>query len=152
MLSRCAGFLFLALTAYGADASELAFLSGCWMMNRNGATVEEMWSKPTGGALMGMGRTVSATGKVTESEFVEIRPENGVLSYVVQLKLGGPVTVFQVLTISATEVVFSNPEHDFPQRIIYRSLPDGNLFARVEGRVKGKEFAQEFLYRRGNCQ
>jgi hypothetical protein len=152
MLVRLAGFLFLALTACAADASQLAFLSGCWVMNRNGVTVEEMWNKPTGGALMGMGRTVSAAGKVTESEFVEIRPENGVLSYVVQLKLGGPVTVFPVATISATEVVFSNPEHDFPQRIIYRALPDGNLFARVEGRLKGKDLAQEYLYQRGNCQ
>src|SRR5712691_6598320 len=106
------GLLLFGLTASAADLDQLAFITGCWSMNRNGSTVEEMWNKPSGGSMMGVGRTVSAAGKM------------------VQLKLGGPLTVFPASKISDTEVVFSNLEHDFPQRIIYRLQPDGNLFAR----------------------
>ena len=141
-----------AAAASAADVNQLAFLAGCWSMERNGAVIEEMWNKPAAGSMMGMGRTVSAAGKVTEREFVEIRPEAGVLSYVVQLKLGGPITVFPATKVTATEVVFSNPDHDFPQRIIYRLESNGNLFARVEGKVGDKDRAQDFTYKRAKCE
>lgn len=144
--------LLLAAPACAADPIQLSFLTGCWSMTRNGAVIEEMWNKPAAGVLMGMGRTVSATGKLVESEFVQIREENGVLAYVVQLKLGGPLTVFPAVKVSSTEVVFSNPEHDFPSRIVYRMQPDGNLFARIEGRVNGKDAAQDFPYTRAQCE
>ena len=37
-----------------------------------------------------------------------------------------------------------NPEHDYPTTIIYRKQPDGSLFARVEGKQKGKLVGEDF--------
>ena len=57
---------------------------------------------------------------------------------------------FLVLTIVmatavGTRVVFENPVHDFPQRIIY--WKDGaDLRARIEGTQKGKEGSMEWRW------
>jgi hypothetical protein len=90
-------------------------------------------------------------GKTVFNEFLEIREEQGVLTYFAQLRLGGPVTPFAASKVSDTEVVFSNPQHDYPTRIIYRKQPDGGLFARVEGERNGKLAGEEFRYRRVKC-
>ena len=39
---------------------------------------------------------------------------------------------------SANEVVFENPQHDFPQRIIYTLKDGGRLTAAIEGTKNGK--------------
>ena len=52
---------------------------------------------------------------------------------------------------SATEVIFENPEHDFPQRVIYRLQPDGLLVGRIEGISKGKPRAIDFPMKRVPC-
>ncbi len=44
-------------------------------------------------------------------------------------------------------MVFENPQHDFPQRILYRKNPDGTLHARAEGERNGKLSGQDFHFR-----
>jgi len=56
---------------------------------------------------------------------------------------------FEAVTVSATEAVFENPRHDFPQRVIY-SKTDAGLTARIEGTMNGKSRGVDFLYAR--CQ
>jgi hypothetical protein len=43
-------------------------------------------------------------------------------------------------------VAFENPQHDFPQRIIYWVGKDGALHAKVEGTVNGKAAAEEWSW------
>jgi hypothetical protein len=50
---------------------------------------------------------------------------------------------------SATELVFENPSHDFPQRVIYRKVPDG-LLARIEGVINGKPRGEDYPFKRCN--
>ena len=44
---------------------------------------------------------------------------------------GQPETTFPLVKASATELVFENPTHDFPQRILYRKASDGTVSAAV---------------------
>jgi Domain of unknown function (DUF6265) len=53
-----------------------------------------------------------------------------------------------VAELGERRVVFANPQHDYPQRIIYRFTPDGSLNARVEGAVKGKTTSEEWTWKR----
>jgi hypothetical protein len=143
--------LLTGLALFGADIKDASFISGCWAMRAaDGTVIEEMWNKPTGGTMNGVGRTVSG-GKTRFNEYLEIREENGVLTYYAQLRLGGPVTPFPAIKVVAGELVFANPQHDYPQRIIYRRTADGGLFARVEGNQKGKAASEDFPYKRVKC-
>jgi hypothetical protein len=126
---------------------DLAWMSGCWMQTKPDGFVEEHWTSPAGGTLVGMGRTVQA-GRTTEWEFLRIADAGGRLAYVATPS-GQAENAFPLKSLADGEVVFEDLEHDFPQRIVYRRNGDGSITARVEGDVGGgKVKAVEFPYRR----
>jgi hypothetical protein len=129
--------------------NDLAWLAGCWEASPSGHELSEQWMKPAGQTMLGMGRTV-ANGRTVEYEFLQIvQRENGI--YYVAKPSGQPEGSFKLIKLANQEVVFENPEHDFPQRIIYRLQPDGSLFARIEGTTNGKLRAFDYPMQRGRC-
>ena len=129
--------------------NDLHWLSGCW---DNGDTLhrhEEQWMKPAGTSILGMSRTV-ANGKTVAHEFLQIRQEkNGDIFYVASPS-GQEQGFFKLIKFDSGELVFENPEHDFPQRIIYR-LKGDSLIARIEGTSKGKQRSSDFPMKRTKC-
>jgi hypothetical protein len=123
----------------------LGWLAGCWSLTRSDSVTEEQWMKPAGGTMLGMSRTVRGA-KTTEFEFLQIRSVDGKLSYVAKPS-GQPEATFPAKTISASEAIFENPSHDFPQRIIYRQTGAG-VTARIEGTMNGKERGMDFAFER----
>src|SRR3954453_9955567 len=129
-------------------AIDLAWLSGCWEMSRNGRHVIEQWTPAEGNTLLGVSRTV-VDGKTTEYEFVIIRKGANGLEYVAKPS-GQAEAAFAATRISATEAVFENPQHDFPTRIVYTR--DGEtLLAAVEGPSAGRTRRIEYPYTRASC-
>lgn len=127
--------------------ASLAWLTGSWSLERNGRVIEEQWLAPAGGTMLEMGRTV-ANGKTVDYEFVVVHEEaNGDIFYTAKPK-GQPEGSFKLVRATATEVVFENPEHDFPQRVLYTLKPDGTLLAAIEGTKDGKTRRVEFPYHR----
>lgn len=131
--------LDLVLLATAADIDAAAFLAGCWEVKRGQSVVEEQWMKPSGGAMLGMSRTVR-NGKLAEREFLRIESKDGVPTYFATPGDRPAPTPFKLTKSGGGELVFENPEHDFPKRIIYRKTADG-VTARVESGPKGFEFA-----------
>jgi hypothetical protein len=131
-------------------AKDFAWLAGCWEGNLRGSEINEQWMKPSGGVMLGMGRTVAA-GKVRDYEFLQIREEaDGTIAYVAKPS-GQSEASFKLKQIQRNEAIFENLEHDFPQRIIYRLQSDGSLFARVEGTMNGKARGFDYPMKRGGC-
>ncbi len=128
----------------------LEWISGCWVLDDGKERTEETWMKPAGQSMLGMSRTV-AGGKTVLTEHIQIREANGQIAYIVALGMGAKPTVFKLVKSSDNEVVFENPEHDFPQRIIYRRESADALFARIEGAEKGVNKAMDFRYKRSKC-
>jgi hypothetical protein len=131
---------------WAGDIDKLTFMAGCW----SGPGTVEMWMKPEAGSVLGVGRTVR-NGKVVGTEYFSVteRPDGIVMN--VQQRLAATTTVFRVKEITATSVTFENPEHDFPQRVIYRLTGPGSLLGRIEGRDKGKERAVDYPMKRASC-
>lgn len=132
------------------SVNDLSWLAGCWEANRNGREINEQWMKPSGGTMLGMGRTV-ADGKAREYEFLQIREEQDGAVYYVARPSGQPEASFKLVKSENKELVFENPQHDFPQRIIYRLQPDGSLFARIEGTANGKARGFDYPMKRASC-
>jgi Domain of unknown function (DUF6265) len=137
--------LTLMMLAQAADAASVAWLAGCWKRETPAQQVDEVWMAPAGDGMLGMSRTV-AKGRIVEHEFLQIRVQDGRLVYIAQ-PVRQPQAVFTATTTSEREVIFENPAHDFPQRIIYRLQAGGNLAARIEGGGKGIDFPM----RRASC-
>lgn len=131
-----------------ADISKLAWLAGNWRMERSGRMVEEQWMAPAGGVMLGMSRTV-AKGKVIEHEFIQIREGPGGNLFYIAQPSGQKEAAFQHTALADREVVFENPNHDFPQKITYTLKADGSLLAAIEGpRDDGTIRRIEFAYQR----
>ena len=149
--------LTLLLTSFASaadfDANQLSWLTGCWTLSRGPLLIEEHWSKPTSGHIIGFSRTTRG-GKAASWEFLTILTSpTGDITYNPRLSSNQPPVAFKLVKQSDSEVTFENLTHDFPQRIIYRKSPEGDsLHARIEGEVQGKLRSQEFPYRRASCQ
>lgn len=154
------GLLLLPVVLVAADApkqgqataavaiNQLGWLAGHWRMEKAGRVVDEQWMAPAAGVMLGMSRTI-ARGRVVEHEFSQIREGPGGALYFIAMPSGQKETAFQIVSLSATEAVFENPQHDFPQKVSYRLQPDGSLLAAIEGPGKdGQTRRVEFPYKR----
>lgn len=121
----------------------LAWLAGSWGSASGATETEEHWTAPKAGSLLGMNRTTRG-GKTVMFEFlrIEARPD-GV--YYLASPGGRPPTPFKLKEAVKEKVVFENPEHDFPQRILYWKS-GSSLCARIEGTQKGKPAGQEWCW------
>ena len=150
MLASAAG----APSAARADAdpaAALAWLAGCWASEGGEPGSGEQWMPPAGGTLLGMSRTV-AKGRTVAHEFMQVREvEPGRLAFIANPS-GQAQATFPVKSLGERSVVFENPTHDFPQRVIYRLDESGVLRARIEGLVAGKPRAEDFPMRRIACE
>jgi hypothetical protein len=136
-------------TQTNASLENLAWLTGCWEGRQGEASIEEIWSKPAGGSMLGLGRTVKG-GKTVGYEFMQFREENGSLVFLPQPQ-GGTRTSFPLKDFFGEKLTFENKEHDFPQRVIYERKGPGSLLAAIEGTYKGKEQREEFQLTRVRC-
>jgi hypothetical protein len=141
----------IGLHATAPDAIErLAWLAGCWEGTlSSGAVYEEMWLPPRGGTMLGAAR-MTRPSRTLSFEFIRIADEDGTLVYAAQPS-GRPPTRFAATQVEANAVTFENPEHDFPQRIIYRHTPPDELAARIEGERDGQLRGMDFPLRRVPC-
>lgn len=133
-------------TAATHTIEDLAFIAGSWETAGGKTIMDETWSHPSGGAMLGTGRVVSG-GKMRFFEFLRIETRASQLVYVAQPG-GGPGTVFQLTKLEKGHAVFENEKHDFPKRIIYRLDDEGKLTTRIEGDGTEKEKPQEFHFER----
>ena len=100
------------------------FLAGCREERSETRWTEECWTGPRGDLMMGSGR--SGTGsKVASWEWMRIeRAADGVPVFFASPR-GAPPVAFRAVSASATEIVFANPAHDYPQRIRYARTARG---------------------------
>ena len=140
------------LTFFQASASvdDLSWISGCWELRNGNRTTTEWWMKPSGGTMIGMSRTVTGD-KTTAFEFLQIRQQSSDLFYVAKPS-GQEEASFKLVRRSDREAIFENPQHDFPQRIIYRLQADGSLAARIEGKMNGTDRGVDYPMKRAACQ
>lgn len=78
--------------------------------------------------------------KTVAFEFLQIKEYQTGEMYFIARPSKQKLTKFKMVRIGKNEVVFENPRHDFPQRIIYKKQDDGSLFARVESLIGKKGF------------
>lgn len=150
-----AALLFLATPAHSDPAGAsgkpslqtLSWLAGDWSFEKNGRVVNEVWMAPDGGTMLGMSRTV-ANGRTVEYEFLLLRQDAAGDIFYAAKPSRQAETSFKLIRATATEAVFENPQHDFPQRISYTLKPDGTLLAAIEGQKDGKTRRVEFPYQR----
>ncbi len=134
----------------GPDSSidSLAWLSGCWGGKGEEGVVDEQWSRPAGGSLVGARRIVKSDRTVS-AEFLEIREAAEGLVLTVH-PLGQPAVSYRLKSSGRTSAVFENPAHDFPQRIVYQRK-GRNLTVRAVGNDSDRRSAIRLKLKKTAC-
>src|SRR5262249_26575711 len=139
-----------AQTSSAVRIRTLAWMSGCWARATPSRMVEEQWMAPRAGMMLGMGRTTRGDSAVVEYEHTRIAERDGKLIYHAEPSGQKPAD-FAGVTVNDTLVIFENPTHDFPQRVIYRRRGADSLLARVEATANGQTRGVDFPYARVAC-
>lgn len=129
--------------------AKVELLAGCWRGETTDGVVEETWTRPTGGSMLGTGRTL-AKGRTAFFEFLRIELRGTQIVYVAQPKGGAP-TEFPLATSGDGHVVFENAGHDFPQRIRYERRTATVLHVHLEGVEGGAAHAEDLDLSRVDC-
>jgi hypothetical protein len=134
-----------ALPVFAAEpkVDDLKWMAGHWAATIDGVAMEELWLPPSGGLMLGMHRDVKG-GRAISFEFLRIALTKEGIAYVSQPG-GQPPTPFRLVESGARRAVFANPEHDFPQRILYW-MKGAQLCAAIEGKLEGKELREEWCW------
>ncbi|AHE57153.1 DUF6265 family protein [Sphingomonas sanxanigenens] len=126
-------------------ATDLDWLSGDWRAGNaaDGITIEH-WEPMRGGTKLGIGQTLK--GGVTRGfEYMRIvRHVDGLVFY--GQPSGKPAVAFPAVVLredpagGTAEIVFANPQHDYPTHISYRLAEGGTmLVATTRGRDPARD-------------
>lgn len=133
------------LGASQEPAGPIDWMVGHWLSCSGGREVSETWTG-SGRLLVGSGITLRP-GAEPSFEWMRIGPgSQGSLSFYASPN-GAPVTEFALMSQGDTSLVFSNPAHDFPQRVLYSRTGDV-LTGAIEGTMNGQERRMTWTYRR----
>ena len=117
------GLATAALAAAPTEPIPLDWLVGGWVHQQDNRWTEEWWTPSRAGLMLGASRS-GTDDRLAEFEHLRIMSAPGGGS-VYQAQPGGkPAVAFQEERRAANEVSFTNPDHDYPQRITYRRNGD----------------------------
>lgn len=112
--------------------ASLHWMVGAWSSTAQGATTTERWCPDVDGRLVGDNRTIVESREVA-FELLAIANVEGSVTYLARPGGRTPATPFTLdATRGATRASFSNPKHNFPQRLHYVRTDD-DLDVSAEG-------------------
>lgn len=152
-MSRTGRLLFiLTIVIAGAcspSGPELPiWLDGEWNTNNKSGFMGENWQLENDTLLLGQGM-VHIAGQMRVMEETSIFISKGLMYYGAKVsdQNEGKQILFKARYIEPGHVVFENPGHDFPTRIVYKLKEDNVLEINISGR--DKEDSRTFvLYRK----
>ena len=132
-----------------ATIRHAAWLAGCWATRHGSATIEEQWMAPSGGSMLGMGRTIRE-GRLDDYELMLIRVQDGRVDYEAHPMMQ-PTAIFTATVVSDTLLQFENPRHDFPRLIAYQRRGADSIVARIAAGPSPGDKQVLFPYQRVTC-
>jgi hypothetical protein len=141
-----------------ARIENLAWMEGHWHGRALGGAVEEIWSAPSAGGMMGMFRLVDESGKISLYEFLLI--EQGQRGLELRFKHFGPGYVpweketpltfeLESWTDRRAQFVSTDPDQS-PTHMLYSHLDDDQMLVTVQTVREGREPESfDVMFKRG---
>lgn len=121
------------------------WLIGTWENKSDEGEMVETWSKTNDSLYSGSSYFIK--GKDTlHSESIALTQKADVILYTPTVKgqnNNQPVS-FQLTKQTPKQLVFENPKHDFPQKIVYQQITADSLIATISGMQQGKASSESF--------
>lgn len=147
--------LILALSptlSWAGDLEQLDWIIGKWKRESRRGEVYETWQRLSDSTVEGDSWIVSSSdGKKVPLESLLLVEMAGDVFYIPKVAENEYPVPFRLTSMEPGRVVFENPTHDFPQKIIYQRTGDDELKVTIEGPGDGEEARQvDFNFRRAD--
>lgn len=130
-----------------ATVNDFSWLLGTWKHETANSTTFETWRKLSDKTFEGESwRVNKATQQRVFGESLLLAEMGGEIFYLPKTADNPMPVAFKLISSSASEAVFENPKHDFPQKIRYQRNTDGTVTATVSGAMNGQPRQLEFKY------
>lgn len=155
------GFVIISIIVFSCSSvaqekskvtiDDLGWIAGCWENKgkTEGSYTMEHWTKPVG-MMLAVSRTVK-NGRVGFFEYLRIIEKDSDIFYVAKPANAEKETSFKLTSLENKNAIFENPEHDFPQRIVYKLENDDTIAVRVESEKNGKPNGFGFSMKKVSC-
>ncbi len=116
------------------------WLIGEWQNRYKEGVFTEIWTQKDDSTLTAVSFFIAGKDTVL-NEKVTLKEINGELFYipVVSNQNNGKEIPFKLTSVTEKQLVFENPNHDFPQKITYSLITKDSIFAEISGNYKGKQ-------------
>jgi len=159
-MSRCSRCLSLIVAVipvlvssavFAGDLDKLRWLEGTWKRDSSRGAVYERWRLLSEHTFEGDSWRESSSGERRHGESLLLVEMGGEVFYIPKPAENPYPVAFKLTEITAEQVVFENPEHDFPNRIGYARQGDAAMTVWIEGPGEGDEPRRiEFHFKRGS--
>lgn len=121
------------------------WLLGKWENKSEGGNLEETWTKVNDSTFQG--KSYYIKGKDTlHFESIVLQQNGEDLIYIPTVKGQNndkPVS-FKLTASTEKQLIFENPKHDYPQKIIYNQITKDSLVAEISGIQQGKPSSDKY--------
>jgi|SRR5690554_449380 len=124
----------LFLVSCQSDINQASWLIGNWTHTSTEGKFTEKWIQNNNKSLLGNSYFVIENDTVF-SERVNLVQRGKDLFYIVEITTepNSEVTEFKLTFSSENQLVFENPENDFPKKITYNRIHNDSIFAEISG-------------------
>lgn len=124
------------------------WILGEWEGKEENTFFFEKWEKEDDSTYLGTGK-ISKGEQVLVNEKLVLDMQMGIIMYGVDIEGSGQGMVyFRMMEKTDSLWVFSNPEHEYPQNIIYRRVSADSMTAEISGVFKGSYQKEVFTFKR----
>jgi hypothetical protein len=122
---------------------------GTWVTKTKKGFICERWQKINDTELRDQGFKVTGND-TTLVEEVQLIEKDGQAYYIptVRNQNEGKQVPFKLTQVKGNQFTFSNPEHDYPQLIVYDFISTDSIHAWVDGKINGKPLKIDYNYKR----
>jgi len=149
VLIICFGCFFIAVGQENKPFNELKQLQGVWKTEVGGKTVYESWKMISDHEMEGMSYKITNADTII-FEQTRIVEQHHKLDYLARVKNQnqGKEVAFKLVSSANKIFIFENPEHDFPQRVVYQLISNDSLHAWIDGKYQGRATKEDYYYSR----
>lgn len=124
----------LFLVSCTKDIKKAQWLIGSWEHNSSDGNFSENWKVLNDTTYLGNSYFVIEGDTVFAEEVHLVQREKG-LFYAVSIttEATGNLTEFKLTSSSGNQLVFENPENDYPKKITYNRIHKDSIFAEISG-------------------
>jgi len=122
-----------------AGLNKLDWFIGSWTGVTSESTFAETWQKVNDTLFTGQSYFIKGSDTLN-SETISLQQHDTSVFYVplVEGQNDNKPIFFKLTFSDGTNAVFENPEHDFPQKIVYQLKENDSLIATISGNNNGK--------------